>query len=1538
MPNINVDYFVVGGGGGGTGGANGGSPGGAGGVRAGTLNLPQGAIYYVTIGTGGTGTTGVSAASGNTSTFGTSTYITIAASGGGGGTISAYGKSGGSGAGAPASSVSYQGGQGNTGTYLPVEGYAGGNNNITSPYPAGGGGGASAAGGNGTGSQSGRGGTGTFTTLISTTDAILFGIGQYVTATNATYFAGGGGGGGTVQTAIFGQGGTGGGGNGGALGPGYGGTATNYTGGGGGGGGNNAGTYGGTGASGVVILRYITTSSVAVKTTADLTTSSGIYTTYVFTASGTISFISGATIGTNLDLLMVGGGGGGGTTMGGGGGAGGVNTTTNRYFDPGSYIVTVGAGGLGSPPALNASNGPLRGSNGGDSSIINTATTASYSVVLQSSQSLSVSTSSITGVLSFTGTNYLTMGLGAFVLGASDFTVEAWVYPTASTTLTVFSNTGDGTAANSSLICYINGATASSAYIAAVATSVTSPVCPLNQWSHVAWVRYGATFRSYLNGAIYNSIAISGTLNAGASYPPSIGASSAATPLNYFKGYMAAVRIVIGTALYTGSYGNLTATLPLTTVTNTALLLNGSTSTPFSDLSTSTRLVASPRSVAFNSSSPFTGSGVGGSLAFNNSTYMIVPGATHQPQGTEDFTLEFWVKFAHIAYGNFPRIYQAGGATPISVNFSGAQIQTNFGVFNIDSTYVGRWIHFALVRSYPNGYFYFDGVVRAANTNYITSLTPGTQSQIFQPEGGGPVAQMTNFRIVRGTAVYPGGAVSSTITVPTSPLTAISSTTLLLSVSNITSATFDSSTLTNVLTFAGSASSAYDPVLYLNTSGPAVSFPTASDFTIEGWVYRLAYGDLSMWNQGATFGLTINPGTGINAYLNTGTANLVVTDLKPAVQTWNHIALVRSNGIVSVYLNGIASATTASNTSILGNITSFNVGGQPNGTGVWVGAPQYISNFRVINGTALYTGSFALSAFPLTTVTNTTLLLCSSSSVSIGYSTATDLILISNTGTNKAPPVTSGWNPFNALNIAAGGGGGASDYVVNTSFGSFGGSGGGVAGSASVTQGLGINGQGFAGGQTTGNYWPGGGGGAGGNGTTGTTSVKGSGGPGIPSSILGNTYYWGGGGGGAGYTFDAGNGGIGGGGGGAPKINTGGFGGLLGVTTGTDGVNGTLAAVTNAAGGNGGYGTGGGGGGGSHQFINNPGGNGGSGAVVIRYTGPQKATGGSVFSYTTGTTLYTAHAFFSSGVFTLYPSPLNIQQTGGIGGPYGGGGGGASTFYINTPGGLGAPGTLLSSGYSSLSGGGAGGGASTTSASGGGGGIDVYGVTGINSTGGAIDNPGTAGSTYWYNIGGQPGISGNGGLYGGGGAGAAVSSVDTNTGNGAGGALLIVYNTTASTYLYPNLMPVVFNGISTASSTLLVSSTTTGRLLLTQYDNVATSYQGLNYQSLTTGKLVNYGNTDFVATKESQSQSVLAGNLQLITYISDHEMMLKNSDPYLPATYNTPGNYQFIQEITPANDPRLVTVRIQNYIVGVTGSDSSLSAGSQGATGGQVWY
>lgn len=88
----------------------------------------------------------------------------------------------------------------------------------------------------------------------------------------------------------------------------------------------------------------------------------GNFKVHTFNSSGTFQILSGT--GT-VASLAVGGGGGGGTQYGGGGGGGGlVYTTPGAMYGPGSYPVTVGAGGLG---AVGNGISGQDGANGGNS-------------------------------------------------------------------------------------------------------------------------------------------------------------------------------------------------------------------------------------------------------------------------------------------------------------------------------------------------------------------------------------------------------------------------------------------------------------------------------------------------------------------------------------------------------------------------------------------------------------------------------------------------------------------------------------------------------------------------------------------------------------------------------------------------------------------------------------------------------------------------------------------------------------------------------------------------------------------------------------------------------------------------------------------------------------------------------------------------------------------------------------------------------------------------------------------------------------------
>ena len=256
---VTVDYLVVAGGGGtyaggganyiGGGGAGGlrtsyGSTSGGGAVAEPSISLSTAKSYAITV--------GPASLDGEDSVFGS---ITSLGGGRSGATAStAAGSSGGSGGGASGDAYNAAGGSGTAN-----QGYSGGNSGPSCSggscrYPGGGGGGAASAGANATTTTAGNGGNGLEVNIIGGT---------------GNYYAGGGGGSSYLSGA--GTGGLGGGGNGSARLSGsevVNNGATN-TGGGGGGGLISLSTPA-LGGSGIVILRYPTSSSLNIITTGSL--------------------------------------------------------------------------------------------------------------------------------------------------------------------------------------------------------------------------------------------------------------------------------------------------------------------------------------------------------------------------------------------------------------------------------------------------------------------------------------------------------------------------------------------------------------------------------------------------------------------------------------------------------------------------------------------------------------------------------------------------------------------------------------------------------------------------------------------------------------------------------------------------------------------------------------------------------------------------------------------------------------------------------------------------------------------------------------------------------------------------------------------------------------------------------------------------------------------------------------------------------------------------------------------------------------------
>ena len=620
-------YAIVAGGGGGGSGIGGG--GGAGGVITGIL-LANAGTYSVVIGGGGVG----SSSSTVNGTNGAMTYLgTLSAVGGGGGGTDTGSPTdinggilpfGGSGGGTRAKGENIMA----RSQAIAGQGWAGGVNQTPSPNPSGGGGGAGGQGQDAPSSTvSGGGG---------------IGISIYLPASGVSTYVGGGGGGGHRSGYTAGTGGTGGGGNGGS---GTAGTAgTTNTGGGGGGGGTNNGASGGSGVVYIWAPSVNTTKTPYVQylavaggggagglLTGTTTVSAGVTYTVQVGAGGTASAAGSYPIygnggnggnssisGTGLTTITaVGGGGGMAATTGpagvaggsGGGGAGGTEPsggagTTGQGYTGGSSNsgspnnLAGGGGGFGMIGANGASSLGTGTGNGGDG--------GTFGIANGTGQNWSNK---------FNGSNYLyTSSIPSMSVGTGNFTVECWFYSTAAfgnNGLFHISSTAGGVPSSTggiaiglqpSQINYYNNGT----------NTAVSYTTPINQWNHIAIVRSGSTGTLYLNGSSLTTV--SDSTNYSTTYA-AVGAYFSSSYL-FSNGYISNFRVVVGTALYTGS----TYTVPtngLSAISGTQLLTCQSPA--FVDSSSNGATITTSSSPYITSQNPFgiTYAGGGGAAIYS---------------------------------------------------------------------------------------------------------------------------------------------------------------------------------------------------------------------------------------------------------------------------------------------------------------------------------------------------------------------------------------------------------------------------------------------------------------------------------------------------------------------------------------------------------------------------------------------------------------------------------------------------------------------------------------------------------------------------------------------------------------------------------------------------------------------------------------------------------------------------------------------------------------------------------------------------------
>jgi len=387
---------------------------------------------------------------------------------------------------------------------------------------------------------------------------------------------------------------------------------------------------------------------------------------------------------------------------------------------------------------------------------------------------------------------------------------------------------------------------------------------------------------------------------------------------------------------------------------------------------------------------------------------------------TSDFTMEMYVYFS-------------GSPTDVALfnNYGGNNLSTNFALEITASNKValfinglstvritgtttvttGVWYHIAVVRSSGVVKLYVNGIQEGSSYSFSGEVGANTEEYYIAQYNAASrlTGYLSNFRVTN-TAVY-----TTTFTPPTTTLTAISGTQLLIA----NSSTFvDNSVNAYTLTISqtGNEVITINPISFTRTgnpgqgtfspySQPAGNWSTYLDgasilsiaananfligtqnFTIECWVYINSTGTIqglvTSHQTGGMFQFYVTASRNIFAAVNTdGGTTTNYTNLTSASTisngVWNHLALVRNGTEVAIYINGVKDTNTATLSA------GANIGSYGGNKAIYIGSAAdqnnkttgHFSNVRYVVGSAVYTSNFTPPG-PLTAISGTQLLTC----------------------------------------------------------------------------------------------------------------------------------------------------------------------------------------------------------------------------------------------------------------------------------------------------------------------------------------------------------------------------------------------------------------------------------------------------------------------------------------------------------------------------------------------------------------------------------
>ncbi|MBV5347154.1 DUF2341 domain-containing protein [bacterium] len=592
--------------------------------------------------------------------------------------------------------------------------------------------------------------------------------------------------------------------------------------------------------------------------------------------------------------------------------------------------------------------------------------------------------------------DYLSLPAGStWDFGLLDFTIETWLYIVGyNTNSSRILQTSDGDvyagiymtlAADGALNVAIS--TNGSAFTFSVAVG---SLLALNRFYHIAFVRYGTEFSVYIDGAKY--VVYTGALyvyyNAAAT--PIIGGQSGTN--RSLNGYIDKFKISKGIARYTTSFS--VANPPPTSsyfsniITNDSYWSNTVLALSMNGVNNSTTILDfKGKAITITGnvklSSDITKFGTTSAYFDGNGDYLSAPGGSDFSLDG-NYTVEAWVYILNLST-NGNTIFDTrttGAQTSLSCNINENGYLTTYihptSTSSTATVSLNIWTHVAWSRVGNLGTFYKNGI---ACGNYVHTApgNGGNYCKIGANVDGSYSLNgyMADFRITKGMSRSITNFIPSTSNISSTdaywgnvtlalPLTGADNSTVFTELKGLTITAYGDTKIVTTLSKFGTGSAYFDGTGdYLST--PSLGALGTSDWTYEVWVYPTANTVAYMPICGSShYGASLSGEVAIMAAVDgkiirvtcvIGSTDYgVISSIAFTLNSWQHIAVVRSNGSITLFKDGILIGTnTAIGTlSIPDPGVPFMVGRNSTTTGTLPYFNGYISDVRVTKGTARY--------------------------------------------------------------------------------------------------------------------------------------------------------------------------------------------------------------------------------------------------------------------------------------------------------------------------------------------------------------------------------------------------------------------------------------------------------------------------------------------------------------------------------------------------------------------------------------------------------